>query len=360
MGAIMNWAQAARNSGARLGPVDAIFAGLDYKQGKDEGEDDLRALGGAGASAAGSWAGAVSGGTTGAAIGTALGGPVGTVIGGAIGTIGGGLGGGNAANWAFDRADEFVRGSQGKAKAQSAPQIQESNSLGPLAVGAGIIGAGVAATQILRGKKMPFRLDPVETFRAMKAGGAGLQESLGVASRAGLKQGGEILESVAKNPAARAGAILVGGVWVNAQTGNPIGGAMDMASGGATDFKANENDQLGYAHNQRQIDDQIKAANGGISATDTDSIMGKYSSLIEKMEASQDPNGYLQKSMRAADEQGNMLMENRGYRVGDYVMQQELAKGAFDQSNSMAAKAADGYWQNRAANNQTVAGMFRR
>jgi hypothetical protein len=155
----------ARNSGqaamgfgklaGRAAPV--LFAGLDYATGKAEGEDDIRALAGAG--------GALVGGMKGAATGAALGsvaGPVGTIVGGLIGGAAGSFAGG----WGADRIDDVVRG-RPKTDTDTAPDTRlgmmggavsglagGGNNVNPWAmgkaavVGAGVLGAGVGAKGI--------------------------------------------------------------------------------------------------------------------------------------------------------------------------------------------------------------------
>ena len=109
---INNIARGIRQSGVRLGPLDAAFAGYDFYDGKQQGEDNVRAAAGAAGSTLGGWGGATAGGLAGAAIGSVV--PViGTAIGGAVGAIAGGMIGGTAGGWGADRVDEAVRGNAG-------------------------------------------------------------------------------------------------------------------------------------------------------------------------------------------------------------------------------------------------------
>jgi hypothetical protein len=108
-------------SATRLGPLDVLTTGLDYSQGKDEGEDDIRAGVGAVGSTLGGWKGALAGAGAGSAFG-----PVGTVVGGIIGgTAGGFLGG-----WGADRADDLIRGNKNK-------QRDKDNSMATFSSGYG-------------------------------------------------------------------------------------------------------------------------------------------------------------------------------------------------------------------------------
>lgn len=88
-------------SATRLGPLDAVFAGLDYAEGKTQGEDDIRALAGATGSTLGGWGGAVAGGTAGTAILPGVGTVAGAILGGMAGSTVGG--------YAADRVDETLR-----------------------------------------------------------------------------------------------------------------------------------------------------------------------------------------------------------------------------------------------------------
>lgn len=137
----------------RVAPV--AFAGLDYAMGKAEGEDDIRAVAGAG--------GALVGGMKGAASGAAMGsvaGPVGTVVGGLIGGTVGSFAGG----WGADRVDDLVRGRPQRDR-DNAPDtrlgmlggvansaMEAGETMNPmavgrgLAIGAGVIGAGTGLT----------------------------------------------------------------------------------------------------------------------------------------------------------------------------------------------------------------------
>lgn len=122
-----------------LGPMDALGAGFDYAQGKEEGEDDVRAIAGAAGSTAGGWGGAMAG----AALGTAAI-PI-PVVGTAVGAIAGSMLGGFAGGWGADRADELIRGKKGN-----------TNDLGDVAksaAGVGLLAAG-GAYGLNKGKNM--------------------------------------------------------------------------------------------------------------------------------------------------------------------------------------------------------------
>lgn len=104
---VPEWMGKARMAGKYLGPVGSVLgAGLDYSDGKAQGEDDIRA----GVGAAGSAAGGVIGGV----LGTALG-PLGTIAGSVVGSTVGG--------WLGDRADELVRGNTGVAGVKGQGQL---------------------------------------------------------------------------------------------------------------------------------------------------------------------------------------------------------------------------------------------
>lgn len=109
MGRIAKLFTEAGKSAATVGPLDFIFAGADYLQGKNEGEDDMRAALGAG--------GSFGGGLLGGIAGLAIGGPVGALAGNAIGGFVGG--------WGADRLDEFLRGDKGLKQPQPQPQQQQ-------------------------------------------------------------------------------------------------------------------------------------------------------------------------------------------------------------------------------------------
>lgn len=184
-----------------LGPLDALGAGMDYVQGKEEGEDDVRAIAGAAGSTAGGWGGAMAG----AALGTAAI-PI-PVVGTAVGAIAGSMLGGFAGGWGADRADELIRGKKGN-----------TNDLGDVAKGAagvGLLAAG-GAYGLNKGKK-----------------------SMGFIPSQAWQMGRSL-----QRPAAIGGA-LVAGTVANNMMGNPIGGAIDattgMLTGGrGTDLKPNE------------------------------------------------------------------------------------------------------------------------
>lgn len=167
-------------SATRLGPLDLAFAGMDYAQGKQDGEDDIRAAAGAAGSTAGGWGGALAGAAAGAALG-----PVGM----GLGAIAGGMGGSFLGGWGADRADEFVRGDQDR----------NSDLVGPAA----LAGAGLGTYKL--GKAMNFN-----NYDEMYSLGRGIRR------------------------AAPAAGIIGAGVVANNMMGNPIGQGIDMATGAMT------------------------------------------------------------------------------------------------------------------------------
>lgn len=124
---VPGWMGKARMAGKYLGPVGSVLgAGLDYSDGKAQGEDDIRA----GAGATGSAAGGVIGGV----LGTALG-PLGTIAGSVVGSTVGG--------WLGDRADELVRGNAGVTGVKEQGQLQGQQ---PNVTNSNVIGSIDAAT----------------------------------------------------------------------------------------------------------------------------------------------------------------------------------------------------------------------
>jgi hypothetical protein len=97
-GQLPGWIGKARMAGKYLGPVGTVIGGgLDFADGKAQGEDDIRAGAGALGSAGLGTAGMIAGGVVGGPIGGFVGGMVGSTVGGFVG----------------DRVDELVRGNAG-------------------------------------------------------------------------------------------------------------------------------------------------------------------------------------------------------------------------------------------------------
>lgn len=244
-----------------LGPLDALGAGMDYVQGKEEGEDDVRAIAGAASSTAGAWGGAMAG----AALGTAAI-PI-PVVGSAVGAIAGSMLGGFAGGWGADRADELIRGKKGN-----------TNDLGDVAKGAagvGLLAAGGTYGLNKKGKTMNTAMIPYDPEQAARAGkvisasdwalyeemkrhqatqaaNATPPRSPTTPPRTPVQQipmpepwqGARRVASSLKWPAAIGGA-LVAGTVANNMMGNPIGGAIDattgmLTDGRGTDLKPNE------------------------------------------------------------------------------------------------------------------------
>lgn len=322
MSRIANIFNGIRNSGARLGPLDAAFGYLDYQQGKGEGEDDFRAAGGAAASTLGGWGGALAGGATGAALGSVVPG-VGTLIGGAVGTVVGGMGGGFGGGWAFDRADEAVRGNSERSSDRSL--TQQNNLSGPLAAGSVLAGSGIAAAQLLKGKKPMF--NPISEYKMLRGMGSSRWDSLtDVAGRGGqylVDSSGKIVA----HPAAKIGAGVGAGVIANSMLGNPVGGAVDYATGGATDFKANVRDELGLQHEVAR-QKRLVAATGG--ADDALSTINAF----KELEPYLNPNHPWYQEARKQSRQDDIWQDNR-----------ILRNAAFDGKFKLGSDNLSAYWQ---------------
>lgn len=226
-------------SAVSAGPLDAVFAGFDYADGKAQGEDDIRAGLGAGGAAAGGIGGAMAG----AAIGQmAI--PI-PGVGAAVGAIAGGMMGGFGGGWGADRVDEAVRGNRGAAESE---RNNERNALTTTAVGAGALGA--AGFGISNSKNM--NLDDLR-YQAKLAGYAGPKQVAstlaGNAGRGAMQHGGQAMRGAgqairnAPRPvkmAGAAGAALAGTAMLNGMAGNPIGRAVDSITGQATDFDGSQ------------------------------------------------------------------------------------------------------------------------
>lgn len=335
MSRIANIFNSIRNSGARLGPLDAAFGYLDYQQGKGEGEDDFRAAGGAAASTLGGWGGALAGGATGAALGSVVPG-VGTLIGGAVGTVVGGMGGGFGGGWAFDRADEVVRGNTSNRGSRYYSQSKKNDLAEPLAAGAVLAGSGIAAAQLLKGKKPMF--NPISEYKMLRGMGASRWDSLtDVAGRGGqylVDSSGKIIA----HPAAKIGAGVGAGVIANNMLGNPVGGAIDYATNGMSDFKANARDELGLQHEVAR-QKRLVAATGG--ADDALNTLDGYDDALKQFEALLNPN-----------HPWIVEAEKRARRQDIWQDQRKLRDAAFAGRFKLGAANLDAYWQrlNNSAN----------
>lgn len=342
MGRITDIANGIRHSGVRLGPLDVVFAGLDYKQGKDEGEDDFRAAGGAGASTIGGWGGAVAGGTAGAAIGSVVPG-LGTAIGGAVGAVVGSMGGGFGGGWLFDRADETVRGKSHAPstfnQSTSSRSDSGSNALAPLAIAGG---AGVAGYQLLKGKGIKNMWNPIKEFQiARQMGAKPLEAALDVAGQSS-KYFVDATGKVIAHPATKVGAGLGVGIVANNIAGNPLGGTIDYLSGGSTNLKANDKDDLGQQHEIKRTRSLLGLpSNNTLAASDGSQILDDY--LFKTLGRDYiDPDSSYNKRLRELADEKDIKSEQSLMRLGKFGLQ-----------NSMAQKNLEGYWigRNNSANN---------
>jgi hypothetical protein len=192
--------------GRALGPLGV---GLDYYEGRRQGEDRVRAAAGSTGAGLGGWGGA----TVGAAVGTSILPGPGTAIGGIAGGIAGSLGGG----WGADRIDEAIRGS-GKQK----PKTQEEKNKS--------VQYGVASSYL----------------------GQDILKNSGEKSMAGLGAARPVARAVYETgkiarglmPWIVGGAGVAGAYGVNKLTGNPIGKGVDTITGQATNFAEDELDYL--------------------------------------------------------------------------------------------------------------------
>ncbi len=220
----------------RLGPLDIAFAGLDYADGKSQGEDDTRAIAGAAGSTLGGWGGAAAG----AAIG-APGGPIGMLAGGLIGGAIGGFGGG----WGADRADELIRGNKSNKNMATfnqgmklydengnpAAEKQPDGSWGFLDNIATGTALGTGITGVYNGMKGN---NPMAQYA--------LGRQTGIPNRtlipAVAKQTGENamrgIRNLPMGAKIAGGAALVYGA--NKMLGNPTGSVVDAVTGNRTDF----------------------------------------------------------------------------------------------------------------------------
>ncbi|MGB6301119.1 MAG: hypothetical protein WBF90_33765 [Rivularia sp. (in: cyanobacteria)] len=265
-----------RNSGVRLGPLDAAFAGLDYYDGKQQGEDDIRATAGATGSTFGGWGGAMAGAKIGTSLG-AFGGPLGMAVGGTAGSIVGGIAGSFAGGYGADRVDETLRGNNKTNKVnnmatinQQTGQVQDdygnpiydnygnpvtannyqedTYGWGDLAVtGAGLGLGGYAAKGFPNSLNSVSAVNPNTAYRtARDVGNMSRRQAAAFTAR----QGADDVFKAARNlpmgakVAGAAGLAVLG----NQVLGNPLGKLADTVTGQRTNF---DNDPVNAAK-QRQ------------------------------------------------------------------------------------------------------------
>lgn len=248
MARLANLAEGIRRSGVRLGPLDAVFAGFDYYDGKQSGEDDIRAGAGAVGSTLGGWGGAATGAMAGAAIGSVV--PIlGTAVGGAIGAIAGGTIGGFAGGWGADRADELIRGNK-----QMELYDRNGNYIGDdsqpdivhnvLNLGAG---AGLATTGVMAGRNlMKTGVNPATTYQVARGLGSTRPAAAIGAGKMFAQNAGEALTKLPGwGKVLGAGALLYG---TDQALGRPVEKMIDSATGQATNF---DNDPVNRNYNQQ-------------------------------------------------------------------------------------------------------------
>lgn len=227
-------------SAVSAGPLDAVFAGFDYADGKAQGEDNIRAGLGAGGAAAGGIGGAMAGAALGQAAIPIPG------VGAAIGAIGFGMLGGFGGGWGADRVDEAVRGNQGAAEAE---RNNDRNLATTAATGAGALAAGHKLSE--GGKKL---VNPLEQARAYGSNFSLAHPTVAGAFKSGVRRTGNAMQGASQaarnlpGPAKLLGAAaLAGGATLagNQMAGNPIGRAVDTITGQNTDFDGSQ-DPNGY------------------------------------------------------------------------------------------------------------------
>lgn len=236
MGRIAGIAEGIRRSGVRLGPLDAVFGGLDYVDGKASGEDDIRAGAGAVGSTLGGWGGAASGAALGATIGSVV--PfVGTAIGGAVGAIAGGSAGGFAGGYGADRLDEIIRGNKKMQQfydRNGNPVVQKDDgSWGVpdiIAGGLGLGAAGVAGKQIASNFTNPQSIYNTARMRYGATPRQATQAAIGNVGADAMRG----LRSMPMGAKIAGGAALAYGA--NKILGNPVGGVADAMTGNNFDF----------------------------------------------------------------------------------------------------------------------------
>ena len=280
-------ARGIRQSGVRLGPLDAAFTGWDYYDGKQQGEDDIRAAAGAAGSTLGGWGGAIAGAKLGTAIGT-VGGPVGMAIGGTLGTIGGGLVGGFGAGWGADRADELLRGNAGiknnkdKNMATFNQQgylqddygnpifddygnpITQNNyqentyGLGDAALTAGGLGLLAYGTKQLPNSLKEVRaINPNIVYKtARNVAGMGRGQAAAFAAK---QEVGNLFKAARNLPGwAKVAAVAGGTILGNQALGNPLGKLADTVTGQRTNFD-NDPVDAARARQNEQYQKQLEA-----------------------------------------------------------------------------------------------------
>jgi hypothetical protein len=343
MGRIAGIAQGIRNSGARLGPLDAVFAGFDYYDGKQTGEDDIRAAAGAAGSTVGGWGGALAGGAAGAAAGSVVPG-IGTAIGGAVGAIAGGMGGGFLGGWSADRADELIRSNTSLREATPTTTLSVNKGdnkmpydqygryipdVNPSSEGfgfddlanigtAGLLGySGISAARNIAPQLMG--INPVGNYQLYRQGAgnsvgrAVINASKDTASlaRRGIQQGWRNMPGGAKI----AGAIGAG-IVANNMIGNPIGKGIDTITGQATNFDNDpQNAAVKAAQKQQRYEQTAGAAqrNAEIARLRNDPMQNYVDERSEK-------------ARREAREQDDYLF-NRERNASKEQMRYQLSAG---------------------------------
>lgn len=250
MARLANLANTIRHSGVRLGPLDAVFAGFDYYDGKQTGEDDIRAGAGAVGSTLGGWGGAATGATIGAAIGSAV--PIiGTAIGGAVGAIAGGTLGSFTGGWGADRTDELIRGNkQMQYYDRNGNLIGEDNQPEPdgvhnaLNFGAGATALGVGGMAVNNLRKTG--VNPATTYQVARGLGSTRPQAAMGAGKVFAQNAGEALTKLPGwGKVLGAGALLYGTDQV---LGRPIEKMIDSVTGQVTNL---DNDPVNRNYNQQ-------------------------------------------------------------------------------------------------------------
>lgn len=253
MARLANLAEGIRRSGVHLGPLDAVFGGLDYYDGKQTGEDDIRAGAGAVGSTLGGWGGAATGAMAGAAIGSAV--PIiGTAIGGAVGAIAGGSAGGFAGGYTADRADELIRGNKGVKQMQyydrNGNLIGEDNQPEPdgvhnaLNFGAGATALGVGGMAVNNLRKTG--VNPAATYQVARGLGSTRPTAAMGAGKVFAQNAGEALTKLPGwGKVLGAGALLYG---TDQALGRPVEKMVDSVTGQATNL---DNDPVNRNNSQQ-------------------------------------------------------------------------------------------------------------
>lgn len=236
MGRVGNILGGIAKSSTSLGPLDAVMAGFDYKEGLDQGEDGIRAAAGAAGSTLGGWGGAAAG----AAMGTvAI--PI-PVVGTVVGALAGGALGGFGGGWGADRVDEAVRGNQG---ARESERNTDRNLATTTAITGGV---GAGALAVTKNKNMVNPLQQAQALaRNFPLAYPGVAK--GASNLSGAAQGmagtaknaiGGVAKRVPLRSMGIGGAVLGTVAAVNNATGNPIGGVIDAVTGNAMNLRPDD------------------------------------------------------------------------------------------------------------------------